>query len=114
MFTWNSGAFTLHGWIWSLGSRGTGGVLPLGGGFQQLACRQGVADRGCLVDAEYRDQVERVSAGGLGFAELTVHAQAFQGGCLAAEFAIDPHAADRVFSMAVWVLMIRCGLAVAG
>ncbi len=65
MFSRNSGSFTLHGWIWPLGSRATGGVLALGGGFQQLARRQGVAHRGCLVDAEHGGQVERVGAGSM-------------------------------------------------
>lgn len=51
---------------------GTGGVVLLGGGLQELSCDGGVADSGGVVDAEHGGEVQGVGAVGEGFLELAV------------------------------------------
>ena len=54
---------------------GTGGVLFLGRGEEELACGVGVADRGVLVDSEHGGQVQGIWAVDEGFLELPVGVQ---------------------------------------
>jgi hypothetical protein len=83
----------------------------------------GPADGGVLAESEDGGQVQRVCAGGDGFFELAVDAQAFEGSGQATQIE-DPRVADRAVSQCAFladeqvrvggVLTSRCGLAVFG
>src|ERR1700724_3390319 len=63
-----------------LGFAGTGCVVLLGGGLQELAGDGGVSDGGVVADAEHGGEVQWVAVVGEGFLELPVDAEAFEGG----------------------------------
>src|SRR5258708_33519408 len=57
-----------------------GGVVLVGGGFQELAGDGGIADGGGVVDPEHGGEVQRVAAAREGFAGLPVDPEALEGG----------------------------------
>jgi hypothetical protein len=62
-----------------LGFAGSGGVVLLGGGLQELAGDGRVLDGGGVVDPEHGGEVQGGGAAGEGFLELPVDAEPFEG-----------------------------------
>src|ERR1700737_2128892 len=91
----NSVVFMLPGWIRSLGSWGTDGVLLFGGCDLEVSGRGRVADCGLVIDAEDSGQMQGVALAGERLIELPVDTESFQGRGEAAERAGGPQPAGR-------------------